>query len=57
MLLLEFLPNWFFLTLFAIVCSVNSLLLIILPETVGKSMVETIDEIENKKEKQSLKDN
>ena len=56
-LLLEFLPNWFFLTLFAIVCSVNSLLLIILPETVGKPMVETIDELENKKEKESLKDN
>lgn len=45
-MLLEFLPNWFFLTLFALVCALNSFLLIFLPETVGKPMVETIAELE-----------
>ena len=45
-MLLEFLPNWFFLTLFALVCALNSFLLILLPETVGKPMVETIAELE-----------
>jgi hypothetical protein len=45
-MLLEFLPNWFFLTLFALVCALNSFLLILLQETVGKPMVETIAELE-----------
>ena len=45
-MLLEFLPNWFCLTVFARVCALNSFLLILLPETVGKPMVETIAELE-----------
>ena len=52
-MLLEFLPNWLFLTLFAFVCGLNSILIIFLPETVGKPMIETIDELENNETKES----
>ena len=45
-LLLEFLPNGLFLTVFAIVCGLNSFLISFLPETVGKPMVESIKELE-----------
>ena len=44
--LLEFLLNWQFLILFAVVCAINAVVLIFLPETVGKPMVETIKELE-----------
>ena len=50
-LLLEFLPLWLFLTLFAFICGINSFFLIFLPETVGKPMVETIVELDNYKNK------
>ena len=46
-MLLEFLPNWLFLTIFAGVCGLNAVLIIFLPETVGKPMIETIDELED----------
>ena len=52
-MLLEFLPNWLFLTLFAFVCGLNSILIIFLPETVGKPMIETIDELENNETKEN----
>ena len=45
-MLLEFLPYWLFLTIFAGVCGLNAFLIIFLPETVGKPMIETIDELE-----------
>ena len=45
-LILEYLDYWLFLFVFAIVCTINSLLLFCLPETVGKPMKETIDELE-----------
>ena len=44
----EYLPNWFFLFIFAVLSVFHSILLIFLPETVGKPMVESIDELENK---------
>jgi len=50
-LLLEFLPNWFFLMLFAIINALNSFFIAFLPETVGKPMNETIDELEQEEEK------
>ncbi len=50
-LLLEFLPLWLFLTLFAFICGINSFFLIFLPETVGKPMVETIVELDNYEDK------
>ena len=50
-LLLEFLPLWLFLTLFAFICGINSFFLIFLPETVGKPMVESIVELDNYEDK------
>ena len=44
--LLEFMSSWQFLVLLAAICGVNSLVLICLPETVGKPMVESIKEID-----------
>jgi MFS family permease len=44
--LLEFMISWQFLVLLAAICGVNSLVLICLPETVGKPMVESIKEID-----------
>ena len=44
-LLLEYLDYWLFLLVFAIVCFINSFLLSFLPETVGKPMIETIEEL------------
>ena len=45
-MLLEFLPNWLFLVLLASICFLNAFFILFLPETVGKPMVETIDELE-----------
>jgi MFS family permease len=45
-MVLEFLANWVFLTIFACVCGLNSALLYFLPETVGKPMIESIEELE-----------
>ncbi len=50
-LLLEFLPLWLFLTLFAFICGINSFFLVFLPETVGKPMVESIVELDNYEDK------
>ena len=55
-MILEFLPNWLFLTLLAVICAMNSFLLIFLPETVGKPMAETIKELEYTENKE-VKDN
>ena len=44
--LLEFLIKWQFLLVIASICTVNSICLICLPETVGKPMVESIKEID-----------
>ena len=61
--LLEFLKNWQFLILLDALCVISSIGLIFLPETVGKPMVESIEEldmennIENNKEEKNLEDN
>ena len=44
-MILEYLDNWLFLTVFAIVSIINSFLLFFLPETCGKPMIETIAEL------------
>jgi predicted MFS family arabinose efflux permease len=49
-LLLEFLPYWFFLLLFAIINALNAFFIVFLPETVGKPMSETIEEMEKEEE-------
>ena len=43
----EYLPGWLLLLIFAIMCIFHSFLLYFLPETEGKPMVETIEELEN----------
>ena len=48
-LIYEYLPIWLFLLVFAFLSVFHSILIIYLPETVGKPMVETIDELVNKK--------
>ena len=45
-MLLEFLLTWQFLVLFAVVCAMNAGILICLPETVGRPMVESIPELD-----------
>jgi hypothetical protein len=45
-MILEYLDKWLLLTVFAILSLINSLLLICLPETCGKPMIETIAELE-----------
>ena len=47
-LVYEYLPNWLFLCVFALLSVFHSILIIFLPETVGKPMIETIEELENK---------
>ena len=44
-MILEYLPKWAFYMIFCCICILNSFLLIFLPETVGKPMVETIEEL------------
>ena len=44
-LIYEYLPNSVFLFIFAMFSIVHSILLIFLPETVGRPMIETIDEL------------
>ena len=44
----EYMPSWMFLFAFAILSVFHSILLIFLPETEGKPMVETIDELVSK---------
>ena len=48
-LIYEYLPIWLFLLVYGVLSICNSILLIYLPETVGKPMAETIDELVNKK--------
>ena len=48
-LVYEYLPSSLFLFIFAIFSIIHSILLIFLPETVGKPMIETIEELEEKK--------
>ena len=43
----EYIPNWLLLFIFAITTIIHSILLIFLPETEGKPMVESIEEEEN----------
>ena len=43
----EYLPSWLLLFIFSIMCIFDSFLLFFLPETKGKPMVETIEELEN----------
>ena len=43
----EYIPGWMLLFIFAVMCIVHSFLLAFLPETEGKPMVETIEELEN----------
>jgi len=45
----EYLPTWLFFIIFGILSIFHSFLLIFLPETVGKPMVESIEELINKK--------
>ncbi len=44
-LVYEYLPKWLFLFIFAIFSVFHAILLIFLPETVGKPMIESIDEL------------
>ena len=46
-LVYEYLPNSIFLFIFAMFSIMHSILLIFLPETVGRPMIETIDELKN----------
>ena len=46
-MLLEFLPNQIFLSLLASIYILDSICIMFLPETVGRPMIETIDELEN----------
>ena len=46
-LVYEYLPNSIFLFIFAMFSILHSILLIFLPETVGRPMIETIDELKN----------
>ena len=41
----EYMPSWMFLLVFAVLSMFHSILLMFLPETVGKPMAETIDEL------------
>ena len=50
----EYLPGWLLLLIFAIMCIFHSFLLYFLPETEGKPMVETIEELENEKDNDEL---
>ena len=43
----EYLPGWILLLIFAIMCIFHWFLLAFLPETEGKPMVETIEELES----------
>ena len=45
----EYLPSWMFLFIFALLSIFHSILLVFLPETEGKPMIESIDEINNDK--------
>ena len=45
----EYLPSWMFLLIFALLSIFHSILLVFLPETEGKPMIESIDEINNDK--------
>jgi MFS family permease len=45
----EYLPRWIFFLIFGILSIFHSFLLIFLPETVGKPMAESIEELINKK--------
>ena len=44
----EYMPSWMFLSFFAFLSVFHSFLLIFLPETEGKPMVETIEELVSK---------
>ena len=44
-ILLEYVPNWLFLQIFAGICGINAYLIKFLPETVGMPMIESIDEL------------
>jgi len=50
----EYLPGWLLLLIFAIMCIFHSFLLYFLPETEGKPMVETIEELENEQDNDKL---
>ena len=47
-LIYEYLPSWLFLFILAIFSIFNAVLLIFLPETVGRPMIESIEEINEK---------
>jgi len=53
--LLEFLRNWQFLILFAVVCGINAVVLVCIPETVGKPMIETIKELDKENNIDNIK--
>ena len=54
--LLEFLKNWQFLILFGVVCAINAVVLICIPETVGKPMVESIKELDMENNAETIKE-
>jgi hypothetical protein len=47
-LVYEYLPSWLFLFIFALFSVFHAILLIFLPETVGKPMIESIEELNEK---------
>ena len=54
--LLEFLKNWQFLLLFAVVYAISAVILICIPETVGKPMVESIKELDMENNVETIKE-
>jgi MFS family permease len=55
--LLEFLKNWQFLILFGVVCAINAVVLVCIPETVGKPMIESIKELSEENNIDTLENN
>ena len=48
-LVYEYLPSWLFMLIFAFFSILHAFLLIFLPETVGRPMIESIEELNDKK--------
>jgi hypothetical protein len=47
-LVYEYLPSWLFMLIFALFSIFHAILLLFLPETVGRAMIETIEELSDK---------
>ena len=47
-LVYEYLPSWLFMLIFALFSIFHAILLLFLPETVGRPLIETIEELSDK---------